>query len=220
MSGTLQKIYRDNSWWAQRPDGTWMRWNDLDNTWVDAAPDFADEPSMRPPAPPPPPGAEAGRKVVDARVPEPDYVYTEYVRRPVWRDVMHVYVWLAAAAVILLGNMAMFFGPDLTSLVYGPPDFKEVLQGTYERPPSPYPMIAITLGVFGGALVLLVRRASEEWWQLQLLALGAVMSLVLTVVGIALGWQDGFEPLRALYYMTAFGAIGLGYVYYRSIRRI
>lgn len=44
--------------------------------------------------------------------------------------------------------------------------------------------------------------------------------MLLTGVGIALGWQSGFEPLRALYYMTAFGIVGFAYMYYRAWRGI
>lgn len=217
MSGTMQKVYRDNSWWGQHADGSWVRWSDLDQAWVAESPPFA---SDAPTPPPPPPDAAPSPKAVDARVPEPDQVYTEYISRPLWRDVAHVYLWLFGVALLLIGNLALFFGPDLTSLFYGPPNLKEIFEGTYERPPSPYPMIGISLAVFGTGLVYLIRKASEEWWQIQLLVLGAAMGVLMTLVGRGLGWQSGFEPLRALYYMTTFGIAGFVYMYYRAWRGI
>jgi hypothetical protein len=219
MSALLQKVYRDGSWWAERSDGTWVRWNDLDQAWIEAEPPNISGGAGAPP-PPPDPGAASAPKVVDARVPEPEYVYVDYGNdRSLGKDIAHVYVFLAFFSAIALGNMALWFGPDLTSFFYGAPGIREVLEGTYERPPSPVPMMLICVAFYGAGIVA-VLRGREDQWAIRLASIGLAMGIGLSLLGIALGWQNGFEPLRAVYYAMAFGIISFAYLAYRAWRGI
>ncbi len=49
-----EPVFRNGLWWQQQPDGTWLRWNDIGQTWERSQnPPPADESGL-PPAPPMP----------------------------------------------------------------------------------------------------------------------------------------------------------------------